>query len=260
MSYVHVEKLVVAIVYVAQQLRHYLVSRKTLIVTSLDPFQYILSRCLIDIKFCFHRINLAKSKKYFVFTKLILEFPRIDQEKPSKEDILDAHLFLIDSSDPWYRSILVYLQTMWYPPNFSRKERRQLCLHENNYLFIYNTLYRQGGDCIIRLCLTREEAEKILNDCHAKEFCGHLSSLGTTQKIMHVGYFWQSIFKDCVKVVKRCHPCQIYTKKMHAHPSPLHPIVIVGPFAKWGINFMTCHPTSSSEHKYIIVDVDYLTK
>lgn len=47
---------------------------------------------------------------------------------------------------------------------------------------------------------------------------------------------------------------------MRAHPTPLHPVVTVGPFKKWGINFRTCHPTSSSGHKYIIVVVDYFTK
>eukprot|EP00253_Pinus_taeda_P002812 PITA_02812 len=29
---------------------------------------------------------------------------------------------------------------------------------------------------------------------------------------------------------------------MRAPPSPLHPVVIVGHFAKWGIDYMTCNP------------------
>jgi hypothetical protein len=37
-------------------------------------------------------------------------------------------------------------------------------------------------------------------------------------------------------------------------------VVLVGPFAKWGIDFMTCHPHSAGGHGYIIVVVDYLTK
>jgi hypothetical protein len=34
----------------------------------------------------------------------------------------------------------------------------------------------------------------------------------------------------------------------------------VGPFAKWGIDFMTCHPHSTGGHGYIIVGIDYFTK
>jgi transposase InsO family protein len=37
-------------------------------------------------------------------------------------------------------------------------------------------------------------------------------------------------------------------------------VLSVGPFAKWGIYFMTCHPQSAGGHGYIIVAVDYFTK
>jgi hypothetical protein len=37
-------------------------------------------------------------------------------------------------------------------------------------------------------------------------------------------------------------------------------MVSVGPFGKWGIDFMTFHPHSAQGHGYIIVAVDYFTK
>jgi transposase InsO family protein len=37
-------------------------------------------------------------------------------------------------------------------------------------------------------------------------------------------------------------------------------VVSVGPFLKWGIDFMTCHPHSAGGHGYIIVAIDYFTK
>eukprot|EP00253_Pinus_taeda_P026774 PITA_26774 len=47
---------------------------------------------------------------------------------------------------------------------------------------------------------------------------------------------------------------------MRAPPAPLHPVVTVSPFAKWGIDYMTCNPRSAGRHGYIIVAVDYFTK
>ena len=47
---------------------------------------------------------------------------------------------------------------------------------------------------------------------------------------------------------------------MRAHPTLLHPIVSIGPFAKWGIDFVTCNPISENGHNYIMVAVDYFTK
>jgi hypothetical protein len=47
---------------------------------------------------------------------------------------------------------------------------------------------------------------------------------------------------------------------MRAHLAPLHPVVYVGPFAKWGIDFTMCNPPFATSHHYIIVVVDYFTK
>ena len=52
----------------------------------------------------------------------------------------------------------------------------------------------------------------------------------------------------------------MFTTKKRTHPAPLHPVIAVGPFEKWGIDFMHCRPTSAREHVYIIVAVDYFTK
>ena len=46
----------------------------------------------------------------------------------------------------------------------------------------------------------------------------------------------------------------------NAHPAPLHPIIVIGLFAKWGIDYMHCKSTSARGHGYIIVGVDYFTK
>jgi hypothetical protein len=47
---------------------------------------------------------------------------------------------------------------------------------------------------------------------------------------------------------------------MRAHPAPMFPVIIVGPFTKWGIDYTTSNPPSARGHHYIIVVVDYFTK
>jgi hypothetical protein len=113
---------------------------------------------------------------------------------------------------------------------------------------------------VFRRCLNFEEAERALNDCHSGACGGHMSGYATAHKILRAGYFWPSLFKDCITAVQKCHACQTYNQKIRSHPAPLHPVVSVGPFAKWGIDFMTCHPHSAGGHGYIIVAVDYFTK
>ena len=43
-------------------------------------------------------------------------------------------------------------------------------------------------------------------------------------------------------------------------PNPLHPIITIGPFTKWGLDFMDFNLASVGGHYRIIVDVDYFTK
>jgi hypothetical protein len=40
----------------------------------------------------------------------------------------------------------------------------------------------------------------------------------------------------------------------------MFPIITVGPFTKWGINYATCNPPSARGHHYMIIAVDYFTK
>lgn len=200
----------------------------------------------------------AKSKKSLVFVELILEFPREDFEE--NESLPNVLVMLISSSNPWYGEILIYLHTLKCPQNFSREERRHIRYNAKNYLIINDTLYRRGVDLILRWFLTHEEVESVLNDAHDGACRGHLSGLSTTQKILSAGFFWPTIFKDCMNSVRKCHACQIFSKKMSAPHAPLFPVIISGPFTKWGVDFMTCNKTSTGGHHYIIVSVDYFTK
>eukprot|EP00253_Pinus_taeda_P009299 PITA_09299 len=61
-------------------------------------------------------------------------------------------------------------------------------------------LYHHGIDMILRSCLTHEEDEKSLNECHSGACGGHLSGYATTRRILRAGYFWPTIFEDCIIV------------------------------------------------------------
>jgi hypothetical protein len=83
----------------------------------------------------------------------------------------------------------------------------------------------------------------VLNEYHLGACGSHIYGMATTHKILHDGYFWPSIFKDCIEAIKKFPPCQIVQNKSRIHPTLLHSIVVLDPFAKWGIYFMQCKPT-----------------
>jgi hypothetical protein len=174
----------------------------------------------------------SKAKKSLVFVELICDLPRADEDTEPKYSLPGESLFLIIMFYPWYGNILLYLQTQHFQPDISHQERR--CIHHNSprYLIISDTLYRRGIYTILQRCLTHEEDEPVLNEYHLEACGSHLFGMATTQKILRPGYFWPSIFKDCIEAAKKCPPCQVFHKKGCTHPAPLHPIISISPFAK----------------------------
>ena len=82
-----------------------------------------------------------------------------------------------------------------------------------------------------------------MNESHYGVCGGHLFGMSTSQNILHSGYLWTSIFKDWTKSIKKCPPCQYFYPKNCSRPAQLHPVIIVGSFAKRGNDFMHCKPT-----------------
>jgi hypothetical protein len=156
-----------------------------------------------------------------------------------KESPIRGDMFLITSSDPWYGDIPIYLQTLKCPTISSRDERRRILHQSKNYLILDDTLYQRGVDCILCRCLTHEEADIVLNDCHTEACGGHFSGLAKTKNILCTGYFWPTLIKDCIESVKKSHPCQIFSRKMRAHLAPMFSVITVGPFTNWGIDYTT---------------------
>jgi hypothetical protein len=231
--------------------------------------QYLLSRRQINGKFSRWivilqeydlKFSTPKRKKSLILAKLIMAFPFNTTIPSVNTNLPDEHIFFIPSDDPWYGDLLVYLRTQKFRNHLSKDDRRCMRPKAPRYLLIRDILYRQGFDTILCRCLTIDEADRVLNNYHSGACEGHLSGLYTTQKIICESYFWPTLFHDCIHTMKQCDKCQLYANKACAPPSLLHPVIITGPFCKWGIDFMTCNPTSSNGQKSIVVAVDYFTK
>nr|GEY46358.1 reverse transcriptase domain-containing protein [Tanacetum cinerariifolium] len=73
------------------------------------------------------------------------------------------------------------------------------------------------------------------------------------------GFYWPTIYKDAIELVKRCDSCQRQGKILQKDEMPHNSIQICEIFDVWGIDFMGPFP-SSKGNKYILVAVDYLSK
>ncbi len=118
MKYSYIENLALAVVQAIQRFRHYVLFRKTTILLDCNPMTYILSQQLLGGKYSkwiaiLQEFDLefkkSKSKKALVFAELLSDLPSSSNDVTSEEAIVDEIVFMISSSDLWYRDIIIYL-------------------------------------------------------------------------------------------------------------------------------------------------------
>eukprot|EP00253_Pinus_taeda_P007507 PITA_07507 len=113
---------------------------------------------------------------------------------------------------------------------------------------------------IIRRCVRNDEVLDILKSCHDEPCGGHFAVKRTTFKVLTLGYYWPSIFKDAKKYVNSCDICQRMGRPTASDEMPLQPQVHLEPFEKWALDFIGPINPSSNGKKYILVCTDYVTK
>jgi hypothetical protein len=187
-KYLHVEKLALAAIQAVQHFRHYILSRKTTVISNCNPMQHILTRQFLGGKYSkwieiLQEFDLefecAKSKKSLVFAELICDFPYSEMENVAADSLPDESLFLINIDDIWYGNITIYLQTQNFYPTLSSTDQRRIRYQSHQYIILGDTLYRRGIDFIFQCCLTFDQAKRALNDFHSRACGGHMSGYAT---------------------------------------------------------------------------------
>ena len=86
--------------------------------------------------------------------------------------------------------------------------------------------------------------------------CGsHMNGIILAKKIVRQGYYWMSMEKDYIQIVRQCHQCQIHVNLNHLLPTILNSLSFLWPFAAWRIDIIgEIRPNASNGHKYIVVD------
>ena len=56
--------------------------------------------------------------------------------------------------------------------------------------------------------MSEEEIESILHNCHSCEVGGHFGATKTAAKVLLLGFYWPSFFKDSFNFVVNCDRCQ----------------------------------------------------
>eukprot|EP00253_Pinus_taeda_P013909 PITA_13909 len=172
----------------------------------------------------------------------------------------DEYLFAVSAHSPWYADIANYLVAGKLPSHLSHQEKRKIIQQSAWYIWISGCIFHTGLDHEIQRCIREDEVYDILKACHDGPFRGHFVDKRTTHKILKMGYYWPSLFKDAKKYVQTYDSCQRMGKPNHRDEMLLNPQVILEPFERWALDFIGPNNPPSSQRVYILVCIDYMTK
>eukprot|EP00253_Pinus_taeda_P005544 PITA_05544 len=120
----------------------------------------------------------------------------------------DENLFVVAVKTPWYADVANYLVVGKLPKHLTPNERNQIVQRSARFSWIGGYLFHTGADMHIKRCVCEDEIFDILKACHDGPYGGHFTDRKTGHKVLQIGYYWPTIFKDAKKFVQACDSCQ----------------------------------------------------
>jgi hypothetical protein len=163
--------------------------------------------------------------------------------------------------ESWYEKITYLLHHGTCLENLNPRERRSIRLKSTQYRLINLVLFHVNYDGLLLRCLKHEYADKVLKELHDGPVGGHFTGNTTTHKILRVGYYWPTLFRDAHTYARNCKTCQMSTEREKRAVVPLQPVAVSRPFKQWGLDIIE-EITSiySNQHRYILTSTEYFTK
>ena len=160
------------------------------------------------------------------------------EDVPVRDSFPDENLFYISIKSPWFVDIANYLSSGKLPSYLSHTEKRQVIKQSARYSWITGDLFYTRNDLIIRRCIREDEIIDILKACHDEPCGGYFEDKRTSYKVLRLGYYWTTLFRDANKYVRSCDNCQRMGKPVARDEMPLQPQVLIEPFEKWAVDFV----------------------
>ncbi|CAJ2653497.1 unnamed protein product [Trifolium pratense] len=268
-NYTTTEKELLAVVFALEKFRSYLIGSKVIVFTDHSALKYLLTK--------------GDSKPRLLRWMLLLqEFDLEIRDKKGVENVVADHLSRLSNPDvtnkeeaikcefpdekllavsefPWFGDIANLKASGFIPEEMTAQQKKKLFADSRHYFWDDPFLFKMSNDGMIRRCVADSEIRGIMWHCHNSPCGGHHSGPRTAAKVLQSGFFWPTIFQDCMEFVKACDACQRSGGVSKRDEMPQHGLTEVEPFDVWGIDFMGPFPSSQS-NVHILVCVDYVTK
>ena len=91
--------------------------------------------------------------------------------------------------EEWYADIFQFLKHRIYPNTADKNDRMAIRRMVTNYIICGERLYRRSYEGIHLLCVTKKEAQRIIEEVHESEYGPHMNAHMLSRKILRLGYY-----------------------------------------------------------------------
>ena len=95
------------------------------------------------------------------------------------------------------------------------KEESKLRARSARFTVHLGTLYKQGFSTPILKCVGKEDANYILKEVHVGICGNHIGAQTLAGKTLRQGYYWPTMLKDAIELVRKCKACQEHARISH---------------------------------------------
>ncbi|XP_075092329.1 uncharacterized protein LOC142172578 [Nicotiana tabacum] len=207
LNYTMIEKEMMVVLLAFDKFRSYLISSKVTIYTDHVALRYLIKKKeskprLIRWVLLLQEFDLEIRDRKGTENQ-VADHSRLEEAENSVEveDILetfpDEQLLATSLEEvPWYADFANYLASSIVPYDLSSVQKKTFYHDCRMYYWDEPYLFRICANNMIWRCVPEIEQSYVLQTCHASAYGGHFGGVRTTAKILEVGFFWPTVFKD----------------------------------------------------------------
>ena len=110
------------------------------------------------------------------------------------------------------------------------KEALKLRSKSTRFTIHRGPLYKRGFFTPILKCIAGGDADYVLRDVHEGVCGNHIGARVLAGKVLRQGYYWPTMLRDAIELVRKCKVCQENAKISHLPSEPLTSVTSPWPF------------------------------
>ncbi|GKA66021.1 reverse transcriptase domain-containing protein [Tanacetum coccineum] len=215
--------------------------------------------------FSIKQVPRSKNKKADALSKIAsTSFAHLNKqvlvEELKKKSVNEIEVLAVveEEGDSWMTLIHEYLTDETLPAE--RKKARAIKRKSQRFAIINGMLYKKSFLGPWLRCVGPSQANYVLREIHEGSCSMHAGTRSVVAKALRIGYYWPTMHKDAMALIKACQECQVHKPVPRNPQKKLNPITSLWPFYKWGIDIAGPFPEGPGKVKFLIVAMDYFTK